>query len=143
MCARCVVGTGVRLAARAAPCPAPKRARVPPRCAGGVARPPPLFPHCRVFVNHAYRTIYLRSPKTGSTALLELLGSCSQLKDPSTRPTCFEVLDVSAQPAVLRSTQSNALGRPPSLATHLLAPATCHTRSPMTPPITRHSGRST
>ena len=55
--------------------------------------PPPLFPYCRVLVNHRYRTLYLKAPKTGSTSLLTLLGTCTgdKLTD---KPTCFQPLQV-------------------------------------------------
>ena len=54
---------------------------------------PPLFPYCRALVNHRYRTLYLKAPKTGSTSLLTLLGTCTgdELTD---KPTCFQPLQV-------------------------------------------------
>lgn len=55
--------------------------------------PPPLFPYCRVLVNHRYRTLYLKAPKTGSTSLLTLLGTCTGDKQ-TDKPTCFEPLQV-------------------------------------------------
>lgn len=57
--------------------------------------PPPLFPYCRVLVNHRYRTLYLKAPKTGSTSLLTLLGTCTGDKAVD-KPTCFEPLQVCA-----------------------------------------------
>jgi hypothetical protein len=56
-----------------------------------VGVPPPLFPYCRVLVNHRYRTLYLKAPKTGSTSLLTLLGTCTG-NEQTDKPTCFEPL---------------------------------------------------
>ncbi|KAI3432395.1 hypothetical protein D9Q98_003951 [Chlorella vulgaris] len=55
-----------------------------------VGRAPPLFPYCRVLVNHAYRTLYLKAPKTGSTSLLTLMGTCTGAA--TDKATCFEPL---------------------------------------------------
>lgn len=38
--------------------------------------PPTPFPGCHVFVNHAYRFIYIRSPKSASTSIVDVLGEC-------------------------------------------------------------------
>lgn len=59
-----------------------------------MGRAPPLFPYCRVLVSHRYRTMYLKSPKTGSTSLLTLLGTCTG--GPDDKPTCFEPLEARA-----------------------------------------------
>ena len=67
-------------------------ARLSLMSAARVGRAPPLFPYCRVLVNHAYRTLYLKAPKTGSTSLLTLLGTCTGSS--SDKPTCFEPLKV-------------------------------------------------
>jgi hypothetical protein len=60
-----------------------------------VGRAPPLFPYCRVLVNHAYRTLYLKAPKTGSTSLLTLMGTCTGAA--TDKATCFEPLKVGAE----------------------------------------------
>ena len=60
---------------------------------------PPLFPYCRVLVNHAYRTMYLKAPKTGSTSLLTLLGTCTGA--PTDKATCFQPLKAGGAAAVV------------------------------------------
>ena len=68
-----------------------------PSClpAGGVmVYPPPLFPYCRIFVNHRYKVIYLRSPKAGSTTILNFFGSCGHANQGGDKPTCLEPLAV-------------------------------------------------
>ncbi|KAL4434789.1 hypothetical protein ABPG77_005316 [Micractinium sp. CCAP 211/92] len=60
-----------------------------------VGSPPPLFPYCRILVNHAYRTMYLKAPKTGSTSLLTLMGTCTG-NAATDKPTCFKPLEVMA-----------------------------------------------
>lgn len=37
---------------------------------------PPLFPGCEVWVNHNYKIIYLRHPKSASSSVLRMLGDC-------------------------------------------------------------------
>lgn len=71
----------------------PSAAAAPPPAAERVGAAPPLFPYCRALVNHRYRTLYLKAPKTGSTSLLTLLGTCTgdELTD---KPTCFKPLQV-------------------------------------------------
>ncbi|PSC73500.1 MAP kinase phosphatase 6 isoform B [Micractinium conductrix] len=58
-----------------------------------VGRAPPLFPYCRILVNHNYRTMYLKAPKTGSTSVLTLLGTCTGNNE-TDKATCFKPLEV-------------------------------------------------
>lgn len=72
-----------------------------------VGRAPPLFPYCRILVNHAYRTLYLKAPKTGSTSLLTLLGTCTGDAE-TDKPTCFQALQ--ARRAGLRALSAGGPG---------------------------------
>ena len=88
----------------------PRTACRSPACPERVGVAPPLFPYCRILVNHRYRTLYLKAPKTGSTSLLTLLGTCTGGR--SDKPTCFEPLQVSqAGPARAASCRAPLLRR--------------------------------
>eukprot|EP00775_Hariotina_reticulata_P010221 gene10221-10381_t len=39
--------------------------------------PPHPFPGCHVFVNHQYKYIYIRSPKSASTSIVNMMGECT------------------------------------------------------------------
>lgn len=71
-----------------------------------VGRPPPLFPYCRILVNHAYRTMYLKAPKTGSTSLLTLMGTCTG-NATTDKATCFQPLEVLENEADYETMYSN------------------------------------
>ena len=75
---------------RGAPPAAPLAARAP----ADPASPPPVFPSCHIFVNHAYRFIYVRHAKAASTSLLDFFGFCGAGAS-SRNSSCLERLDVS------------------------------------------------
>ena len=55
---------------------------------------PPAFPHCRVFVNHAYKVVYLRAPKVASTTILDFFGSCGRPEQGGNKTSCLTPLEV-------------------------------------------------
>jgi hypothetical protein len=53
--------------------------------------PPTPFPGCHVFVNHAYRFIYIRSPKSASTSIVDVLGECGNTRTAAhLAPSCMK-----------------------------------------------------
>lgn len=48
---------------------------------GGVSLPttPPLFPYCMIYVNHRYKFIYVRHPKSASSTLMNYFTFCGEL----------------------------------------------------------------
>jgi len=53
--------------------------------------PPTPFPGCHVFVNHAYRFIYIRSPKSASTSIVDVLGECGNERTAAhASPSCMK-----------------------------------------------------
>ena len=97
-----------------------------------MGRAPPLFPYCRVLVNHRYRTLYLKAPKTGSTSLLTLLGSCNG--GANDKPTCFEPLVVRAPPFCSLAPAAHAAPPPACMPCAPIESSQSHTRG-LTPDV--------
>lgn len=56
---------------------------------------------CQVFVNHAYKLIYIRHPKTGSSSLLCHFNGCNgtdlDAAHPTQDPLSFQILNALAR----------------------------------------------
>ncbi len=77
--------------AHEAAAPLPPLAPGTPLTCGGARHSPVPRHHCHVFVNHKYRVVYIRSPKSGSTSIMNWLGQCRYNKTINyNATTCME-----------------------------------------------------